>query len=138
MAVIPNITTRDAFYEFKKQGGLPKPKYENIRVPYNTASGIYIAAFAFAACFAFVWHINWLAVVGLLGVIACFIARTFNDKIEYTLTAAEIEKVEEDRAKADRAMKPEAGEEMSLWQFIKIVVAWALGLVGLKRRARGN
>ncbi|HEV7453648.1 MAG TPA: cbb3-type cytochrome c oxidase subunit I [Candidatus Saccharimonadales bacterium] len=139
MAVIPTITTRDAFYEFKKHGGLPKAKYEDIRVPYNTASGIYIAICAFATCFAFVWHINWLAAAGILGVIVCFIARTFNDKIEYTITAKEIEKIEEDRKKADSAKKPIAGEEMSLWEFIKIVVTWALGLVvGLKRRVHGS
>ena len=140
MAVIPAVTSRDAFHEFKKQGGLPKQKYEDLRVPYNTASGIYIAAFAFAACFAFVWHINWLAVVGLGGVVVCFIARTFNDKIEYTLTAEEIEKREEARKKADRVRQSqiEDGEDMSLWEFIKVALSWALGLVGLKRRPHGN
>ncbi len=137
MAVIPTITTRDPLVEFKKNG-FPEQKYEDIRVPYNTASGIYIAACAFATCFALVWHINWLAVGGIVGVIVCFIARTFNDKLEYTITAKEIEKLEQDRAKADRAKVPEAGEEMSLWEFIKIALAWALGLVGIKRRTHGN
>jgi len=137
MAVIPNITTRDPLVEFKKNG-FPKQPYEDIHMPYNTASGIYIAACAFATCFALVWHINWLAVAGLVGVVVCFIARTFNDKTEYTVTAKEIEKLEYDREEADRAKKPEPGEDMSLWEFIKIAVAWALGLIGLKRRAHGN
>ncbi|HSX36310.1 MAG TPA: cbb3-type cytochrome c oxidase subunit I [Patescibacteria group bacterium] len=137
MAVIPTITTRDPLVEFKKSG-FPEQKYEDIRVPYNTAYGIYIAGCAFATCFAFVWHINWLAVAGILGVIVCFIARTFNDKIEYTITAKEIEKLEQDREEADRAKKSEPGEDMSLWEFIKIALAWALGLVGFKRRTHGN
>lgn len=135
-AVIPDITTRDAFYELKQHGGLPQPKYKDIRVPYNTASGIYIAAFAFAASFAFVWHITWLAIAGILGIIVCVIARTFNDNIEYTLTAAEIEKNE--KSLREHALQPEEGEEMSLWEFIKIAVTWALGFVGLKRRTHGS
>lgn len=139
MAVIPEVATRDALYEFKQRGGLPKSRYEDIRVPYNTASGIYIAAFAFLVCFAFVWHIVWLAVAGVLGIIICAIARTFNDNIEYTLTAAEIEKIEKSHKKqAVTTKEPEDGEDMSVWEFIKIAVTWALGLAGLKRRAHGN
>ncbi|HSD56341.1 MAG TPA: cbb3-type cytochrome c oxidase subunit I [Candidatus Saccharimonadales bacterium] len=138
MAIIPEVTSRDALYEFKKQGGLPKAEYKDIRVPYNTASGIYIAACAFAASFAFVWHINWLAISGLLGIIVCLIARTFNDKREYTITAKELEKIEEDRNKVDDTKKLDLGEEMSLWEFIKIVVTWGLGLVFKKRRTHGN
>jgi cytochrome o ubiquinol oxidase subunit I len=143
LAVIPEVTTRDAFHEFKKHGGLPKPKYQDIRIPYNTAAGIYIAAFAFAACFAFVWHIIWLAVVGILGIIVVFIARTFNDNIEYTLTAAEVEKIEENRVKHDRERAAAAAsfkddEDMSLWEFIKIATAWALGLTKLMRRTHGS
>jgi len=137
-AVIPNVTTRDAFQEFKERGGLPQAKYKDIRVPYNTASGIYIAAFAFAASFAFVWHIIWLAVAGILGVIICVIVRTFNDNIEYTLTAAEIENAERSRKKHILPKKTEEGEDMSLWEFIKIAVTWGLGFVGLKRRVHGS
>ena len=138
LAVIPKITTRDAFYEFKQHGGLPKPKYEDIRVPYNTASGIYIAAFAFAACFAFVWHIIWLAVAGILGVIVCSIARTFNDNIEYTLTAAEVKKIEESRKKHIPPKDLIEGEDMGLGEFIVVAVTWAFRLIRPKRRAHGN
>ncbi|HLZ14671.1 MAG TPA: cbb3-type cytochrome c oxidase subunit I [Candidatus Saccharimonadales bacterium] len=138
LAAIPEVTTRDAFYEFKNQGGLPKTQYEDIRVPYNTASGIYIAGFAFATCFAFVWHIIWLVVVGILGIIVCVIARTFNDNIEYTLTAAEVEKIEEDRKKRTESQVLEDGEDMSVWEFMKIAIVWALGLIGFKRRVHGN
>jgi hypothetical protein len=52
-----------------KQQGLQKPKYEDIHIPKNTASGIYISLFAFLAGFGFVWHIVWLAVVSLIGII---------------------------------------------------------------------
>jgi cytochrome o ubiquinol oxidase subunit 1 len=127
-AVIPQVTSRDEYFEVKKRGGLPKPIYEDIHMPKNTAAGIYIAAFAFAASFAFVWHITWLAIVGIIGVIVCFIARTFNEDIEYVLTAAEVEKFEEDRKKKLLTRTTE-GEDMGLWEFVKVVVTWAWDVV---------
>jgi cytochrome o ubiquinol oxidase subunit 1 len=131
-AVIPTVTSRDEYFEIKKRGGLPRPVYEDIRMPRNTATGIYIAAFAFAASFAFVWHIAWLAIVGLLGVIVIVIARTFNEDTEYTLTAAEVEKIEESRQKTVAPGSTD-GEDMGLWEFIKVVLAWAWDVVRNKR-----
>jgi cytochrome o ubiquinol oxidase subunit 1 len=77
--VIPQVTSRDAFWEMK-QKGLPKPAYENIRTPYNTAAGIYVAAFGFLGSFAFVWEITWLVVVSFIGIIAVFVARGFKER----------------------------------------------------------
>jgi cytochrome o ubiquinol oxidase subunit 1 len=132
-ATIEPVTTRDAFYEIKQQGGTPEPKYEDIRMPRNTAAGIYIGAFAFVASFAFVWHITWLIVVGIVGIIACSIARTFNDDVEYTIPAAEIKKMEEQRKGNAPSKAPEEGEDMSLWEFVKIVLTWALDVVRKRR-----
>ncbi len=133
-AVIPEVTGRDAYFEMKQRPDAPKPKITDIRMPKNTGMGIYIAAFAFAACFAFVWHIVWLAIVGLLGVIVCFIARTFNDDIEYTLPAAEIEKIEQSRQKKRAPAKHSADDEdMSLWEFVRTVITWALDVARNRR-----
>ncbi len=137
-AEVPEVTARDAFYEIKQQGGMPKPKYRDIHMPKNTATGIYIAAFAFAACFAFVWHITWLAVVGILGIIITAILRTFNEDTEYVLTAAEVEKIEEARKKNTPSKPREDGEDMGLWEFIKLVVTWALGLIRKRSHANGR
>ncbi len=60
--------------------------------------GIYISAFAFLAGFALVWHILWLAVLGLVGVIVCIIIRSFDDDTEYVLTAAEVAKIEKSKS----------------------------------------
>src|SRR5439155_1126580 len=97
-SVIPHVNSRDAFWD-AKQLHKPKHEYEDIIVPKNTASGIYIATFAFLGGFGFVWHIVWLIAVSILGVIVFTVARTFNDDIEYILTAAEVEKLEDTRAK---------------------------------------
>ncbi len=98
-AIIPEVRERDAFWEMKhRKGGLPKPKYEDIHMPKNTAMGMYISAFVFLVGFAFVWHINWLAIVGILGSITCVIIRSFEGENEYVITAAEVEKIENRRS----------------------------------------
>jgi cytochrome o ubiquinol oxidase subunit 1 len=133
-AVIPQVTTRDAFWEMKKQN-LPKPKYVDIHMPKNTASGIYISVFAFLVGFGFVWDITWMVVVGIVGIIGFAIARTFNEHTEYTITAAEVEKREKARLKKEQAARAETPanvdpeEDMGLWEFIKIVVMWAWNVV---------
>lgn len=129
---VPEVKTRDAFWEMKKEG-LPKPHYEDIHMPKNTASGIYISAFAFAAGFGFVWEINWLAVLSILGIIITMITRTFNEHTEFTIPAAEVERTEREHAekmqKATLAKEHSKEEDMGLIEFIRIVLSWALGLV---------
>jgi cytochrome o ubiquinol oxidase subunit 1 len=136
---IPQVTTRDAFYEMKQQG-VPKKVYEDIHMPRNTAAGIYISIFAFFAGFGFVWHITWMAIAGIVGAIVCAVIRTFNEDTEYTLTAAEVQKMEEARLQKEREEygtgKPANADpeyDMTLREFIVTVVTWAWGLVRGKR-----
>jgi cytochrome o ubiquinol oxidase subunit 1 len=133
-AIIPKVATRDAYFDIKQQNNLVQPKYEDIHMPKNTGAGIYVSIFAFITCFAFVWHINWMAVAGIVGMIVCLIARTFNDETEYVLTAAEVEKIEETRKR--HAAKQDASDDdddMTLWQLIKVVLNWAWDVVRNKR-----
>jgi cytochrome o ubiquinol oxidase subunit 1 len=129
---VPQVTARDSFWEAKKQG-LPKRKYVDIHMPKNTASGIYISIFAFFMGFGFVWHITWMVIVSILGVIFFSITRTFNEHTEYTLTAAEVKKLDEARIKKMEALKPikDTGPEddMGLREFIKVVLVWAWSIV---------
>lgn len=97
-AVIPKVTSRDAFWEMKASNHLKhKITYEDIQVPKNTALGMYLAGFIFLVGFAFVWHIIWLIVVGAVGAVACVILRTFDDETEYTLKASEVAKLEKEK-----------------------------------------
>ncbi len=132
---IPTVTTRDAFWEMKRQG-LQKPVYEDILMPKNTASGIYISIFAFFAGFAFVWHIMWLAVVSLLAIIICVVVRTFNEHTEYVIPAHEVEKLDRARMvklETAKARQDTSEEDMGLRDFIRIVVAWSLDVIRNKR-----
>ena len=134
--VIPHVTTRDAFWEMKHRG-LSKPAYEDILIPKNIAAGIYISAFAFLAGFAFVWEITWLAVVSIIGIIVVFVIRTFKEDIEYTITAAEVQKLEETRIEkmtAENSDKDaDTEEDMSLWELIKFVFVFLLDVIRNKR-----
>lgn len=95
-AVTPVVTSRDPFWEEKQRlkisGEKPaKPEYKDIFLPKDSGMGIIIAGFGFLVCFGLIWHMWWLAVVGLIGAIVCIIIKTGDDDNEYKITAAEIE-----------------------------------------------
>jgi cytochrome o ubiquinol oxidase subunit I len=93
-AVVPTVTTRDAFWHMKKKGDKPSRHYEEIELPKNTGMGIYVAIFGFLLGFALVWHILWLGLLGSIGVIVCLTMRSLDKHTEYTLSAAEIARLE--------------------------------------------
>lgn len=94
-AVVPPIKSHEPLWDLKKQGWKPDTKYHDIESFKNTGMGIYISIFAFITGFAIVWHVIWLAILGLAGVIACIIALSFDDELEYHLPAAEVAKIEQ-------------------------------------------
>jgi cytochrome o ubiquinol oxidase subunit 1 len=66
-------------------------------MPRNTSAGFVLGVFAFLFGFAMIWHIWWLAIASAVGVLATVVARSLNDDIEYVITAAEVERTENDR-----------------------------------------
>lgn len=95
-ALTPIVHGRDAFWAMKHADvpHIAKPHYHDIYMPKNTAVGIYIAAFSFCSGFGLIWHIMWLVALGAGGVIACVIARAFDDHTEYVIPAAQVERIE--------------------------------------------
>ena len=94
-AVQPIVTDRDAWWSAKEsKTHLEKPHYEDIILPKNTIMGPVIAAFAFIIGFAIIWHIYWLALIGLVGAVISVIWRSTNDDTEQTITAAQVEAIE--------------------------------------------
>ena len=95
-AIQPEVEGRDAFWAMKQASPAknPKPQYTDILMPKNSPMGLIIAGFAFAFGFAMIWHIYWLAAIGLVGIITSVIIRTSDDHSEYVVTAAKIEKIE--------------------------------------------
>lgn len=94
-AVIPTVTSRDAFWEMKKTNQKTQKQYEDILLFKNTGMGIYISAFSLLFGFALVWHILWLTFFGLAGAVACLIIRSLDKHTEYVLHAEEIKQLEQ-------------------------------------------
>lgn len=97
-AVTPVVHSRDQFWEEKqallRHERIERPAYQDIYLPKNSSLGLVIAAFAFLIGFGLIWHMWWLAGIGLAGVIMCIIIRTSNDDTEYVVTAKELEKLD--------------------------------------------
>lgn len=97
-AVTPVVHSRDQFWEEKqalhRHERIEKPAYQDIYLPKNSSLGLVIAMFAFLIGFGLIWHMWWLAGIGLAGVIICIIVRTSNDDTEYLVTARELEKLD--------------------------------------------
>ncbi|AOA71719.1 cytochrome o ubiquinol oxidase subunit I [Stenotrophomonas rhizophila] len=93
---LPKVTELDDFWERKQRGeAWERPaKYTDIHMPRNTGTGVVIGAFSLVFGFAMIWHIWWLAIVGLVGMIGTFIWRTFDKDVDYYVPAAEVERIE--------------------------------------------
>lgn len=99
-AVLPEVHSRDAFWEAKQaKNVVASREYTDIVMPKNTPYGLYIAIASFVIGFGLIWHMWWLAAVGLIGLVACVIIRTTDDETEYVITASELAKLEAKRLK---------------------------------------
>lgn len=101
-AIEPTVSERDAFWAMKqaaKNQSETKPEYHSFHEMKNTAAPIIIGFFAITFGFAFVWHIWWLVAVGFLGVITTLIMHLTDERVERTVSVAEIEKVEANAAR---------------------------------------
>ncbi len=95
-ATLPQVKGLDAFWESKESGAAYRDPghYQPIHMPKNTGAGVIIGAFSLVMGFALIWHIWWLAIVGLVGIIATYIRHTFNDDVDYYVPVEVVEKTE--------------------------------------------
>lgn len=93
-ASTPEVHERDAWWVAKQSKTHTAPRYEDVHLPKNSMLGIVIAAGAFMAGFGIVWHMWWLAALGVATIIGAIVVRSMNEEPEYTITAKEIEKMD--------------------------------------------
>lgn len=105
-AVIPEVTTRDAFWEMKKHPKKVKPAYTDIWVPKNSGVGVVIGVLAMSFGIAAVWHVWWLLWLSLFATIIVLIIKLTNDDTDRKLTAEEVAEEEEKFEK--QALKEQA------------------------------
>ncbi|WP_321859280.1 cbb3-type cytochrome c oxidase subunit I, partial [Paraburkholderia tropica] len=102
--VIPNVSELDEFQHLKDTGretvDVENTKYTDIHMPSNTSAGFLVGAFSLVLGFAAIWHIWWLAIVGLVGVMATVIVYSFGKNEGYYIPAAKVRADEEMRNRA--------------------------------------
>jgi len=98
-AHVPRITSLEQHWDDKEAGRayvMPK-QYEDIHMPRNTSAGFLVSAFGLVLCFGLIWHIWWMAGLGLAAMIFTFIARAYDRDVDYYVPAAEVERIERAR-----------------------------------------
>jgi cytochrome o ubiquinol oxidase subunit 1 len=95
-ALLPRVGGRDAYWHAKQharatQANAPAlPEYEPIEMPKNSATGFITAFFAVVTGFALIWHIWWMAALGVFGAFVTLLAFAFRDVEEIEVPARQI------------------------------------------------
>ncbi|EGT3626171.1 cytochrome o ubiquinol oxidase subunit I [Morganella morganii] len=95
-AKLPQVSDIDAFTDAKEKGTAYQrlKHYQPIHMPKNTPSGILMALGITAAGFAAIWHILWLAIVGMVGAFIVFLFRAYNNDVDYYVQPDEVARIE--------------------------------------------
>src|SRR5258706_3911866 len=85
-AVLPQVTERDAYWVTKQRAGAqqaqPPLRYESLEIPKNSPVGVVNAFFAVVAGFGLIWHIWWMAGLGLTGIFLAILVFAFRAEDE--------------------------------------------------------
>lgn len=102
-AALPKVEAIDAFWVMKRGGlGLVEPAYEPIHLPRNSATGFIIACLSSVIGFALIWHIWWIAILGLLAAAATALVAGWGDEREQEIPITEIAQTEKARLRLGR------------------------------------
>ncbi len=94
-AVLPDVHGEEAYWTRKQTAIkmdqlIDEPDYQPIEMPINTPTGVIVAFFASICGFAVIWHIWWLAIVGLIGAFAIFVWYAWRDEHEHIIPVEEV------------------------------------------------
>jgi cytochrome o ubiquinol oxidase subunit 1 len=93
-AVLPQVGDIDAWWLSKHAKPAaqkaPARSYQAIEMPKNSPVGFVTAFFAVVTGFALIWHIWWMAGVGLVGAFLAMLVFAFRREEEIEISAAEI------------------------------------------------
>jgi cytochrome o ubiquinol oxidase subunit 1 len=94
-AFTPVIHELDAWTDMKARGyQRPTSGFIPIHMPKNTGAGVILAGLSTVAGFALIWQIWWLAVLGLVGVVAGAIINSFNQDRDYYIPVEDVARIE--------------------------------------------
>lgn len=91
-AVTPKVTHRDEWWHRKRVGNttLDRKDFVDIWLPKNSAVGMTVGLFAGIFGFGVIWHLWWLVLLAVLGVITVIIRRTLTDDNDHHISANEL------------------------------------------------
>ncbi|AWN45217.1 cytochrome o ubiquinol oxidase subunit I [Methylobacterium terrae] len=97
-AVMPHVEGEEAYWAIKQRAReqarlREEPDYEPVEMPLNSPTGFVCAFFATLVGFAMIWHIWWLAALGLAGAFATFVAFAWRDRVEYEIPADAVARI---------------------------------------------
>ncbi|MDB6101841.1 MAG: cyoB [Gammaproteobacteria bacterium] len=95
-ALLPQVARTDAFWAAKQNPDemrrvMGQRNYESLHIPRNTPTGFFVAFFSVILGFALIWRIWWLAVVGLVGLLAVGLMQAWRTDGEIHVSAHEVE-----------------------------------------------
>jgi cytochrome o ubiquinol oxidase subunit 1 len=97
-AVLPQVEALDAFWAMKQRGPVvPAEHYESIEVPPNSPNGFVTAFFAVVMGFALIWHIWWMAILGLACAALTLIAFGWMERVEQEVSGEQLAEAERAR-----------------------------------------
>jgi len=98
-AVLPLVHGEEPYWAIKQRAReqarlRDEPEYEDIEVPRNSPTGFVCAFFATLIGFAMIWHIWWMAGLGIVGAYAVFVVFAWRDVPEYLVPAVEVARLD--------------------------------------------
>lgn len=118
-AVLPDVRGGEAYWDIKEravgaQALAAEPDYQPIELPKNTPIGFFLAFCASFAGFALIWHIWWLAELGIAGALAILVALGSRRDNEYVVPGTAVARLDRERREArDRALLALKAERIS-------------------------
>jgi cytochrome o ubiquinol oxidase subunit 1 len=103
--VLPNVENEDAYWGIKQRAIQhlrlsDEPEYEDIEMPRNSPTGFVCAFFATIMGFALIWHIWWMAILGLVCAMLTLLAFGWIERTEHEISAADLATADRARARA--------------------------------------
>jgi cytochrome o ubiquinol oxidase subunit I len=90
-AVLPRVEREDQYWASKRRGSAEeaaRPRLEPIEMPKNSPIGFVIAFFVTVMGFALIWHIWWMALVGLIGILGAALVHAWRVHGEVEISVA--------------------------------------------------
>jgi cytochrome o ubiquinol oxidase subunit 1 len=100
-AVLPQVESLDAFWAMKQRGPIaPVERYASIEMPRRSPNGFVTAFFAVVTGFAMIWHIWWMAILGLACAVVTLLVFGWTERLEDEVSGEQLAADERARARA--------------------------------------